>query len=287
MNSLAPILRAGLWMIGTMTSFVIMSVAGRELAGDISTFQILFWRSLIGLAIVAVLLSHSGWRQIRSANLRIHGMRNVVHFLAQYCWFFALAHITLAEVASLEFTTPIWTAVLATLFLKESLRPRRLAAIGIGFIGVLLIVRPGFTEVQLGTLAGLGAGFGYAVALTSVRFLALRDTPLCILFYMMAMQLVFGILPALNDWVWPAAADWPWVVLVGITGLTAHYCITRAMKLAEAAAVTTMGFFRLPLVALIGYLVYGEVVEVWLFIGSALICGGIYLNIRDVKLHGK
>jgi len=284
MSDLAPILRAGLWMIGTMLSFAAMAVGGRELAGDISTFQILFWRSFVGLVIIAMLLTRFGWGQVRSTSMRIHAMRNLVHFAAQFCWFYAIAHISLAEVVALEFTTPIWTAILASLFLNESLRGWRMAAIGFGFLGVLIIVRPGFAEVQVGTLAGLGAGFGYAVALTSVRFLAQRDSVLCILFYMMAMQLPLGLLPALEDWVWPSAADWPWVVLVGVTGLSAHYCITRAMKLAEAAAVTTMGFMRLPLIALIGYLAYGEALEVWLVVGAALICTGLYLNIRDANM---
>ncbi len=285
MSGLSPILGAGLWMTGTMLSFAAMLVGGRELAGEITTFQILLWRSLIGLGIVAALLTRSGWGQIRSTSLPIHGLRNVVHFAAQYCWFFAIAHIALAEVVSLEFTSPIWTAVLATLFLKESMRRWRLIGIALGFAGALVIVRPGFHTVEMGTLAALATGFGYAVALTAVRYLALRDTPLCILFHMMAMQTVLGILPALNDWVWPATADWPWVVLVGVSGLSAHYCSAKAMKLAEAAAVTTMGFMRLPLVAVIGFLAYGEALEVWLAVGAAMICAGIYLNIRDAGSH--
>jgi len=286
MRPRTPVLVAGLWMMGTMMSFIIMTVGGRELAGQVTTFQILFWRSLVGFVIIAALLTHFGWHQVRSAEIRVHGIRNVVHLGAQFCWFYSIAHITLAEVIALEFTTPIWTALLATLFLKESLSGWRVAAIGLGFLGVLVIVRPGFAEVEMGTVAGLGAGFGYAVALTSVRFLALRDSPLCILFYMMAVQLPLAFLPALEDWRWPAAGDWPWLVLVGLTGLTAHYCTARAMRLAEAAAVTNMGFLRLPLIALVGYIAYGEALEVWLVAGALLICAGIYLNVRDPKAHG-
>ena len=279
--TLSPILRAGLWMVGTMVSFATMAVCGRELAGGLTTFQILFWRSLVGVLILVVLLSHQGWAQVRTKNLKVHGFRNVVHFGAQYCWFFAVATIPLAEVVSLEFTTPLWTAVLAMLFLGESLRAKRLTAIALGFIGTLVIVRPGLGEVGFGTLAGLAAAFGYAVALTSVRFLAQRDTPLCLLFYMLALQLPLGFFPALGGWVWPGAADWPWILAVGVTGLTAHYCIARAMRLAEAAAVTTMGFMRLPLVALVGFALYGEVLELWVGLGATLICAGIYLNVRD------
>lgn len=279
--TLTPIIRAGLWMVGTMISFATMAVCGRELAGDLSTFQILFWRSVVGVLILAILLSHQGWAQVRTDDFKVHGFRNVIHFGAQYCWFFAIAAIPLAEVVALEFTTPLWTAVLAMLFLGESLRRKRLAAIALGFIGTLIIVRPGLGEVGIGTLAGLAAAFGYAVALTSVRFLAQRDTPLCILFYMLALQLPMGFFPALSGWVWPDAADGPWIIAVGVTGLSAHYCIARAMKLAEAAAVTTMGFMRLPLVALVGFVLYGEVVEVWVALGAILICAGIYLNVRD------
>lgn len=195
-------------MMGTMVSFAAMAVGGRELADDLSTFQILFWRSLIGLVIITLLLTRFGWAQIKSKNLKVHAFRNVVHFGSQYCWFLAISLITLAEVVALEFTTSIWTALLAMLFLGEGMSRMGVAAITIGFVGMLVIVRPGAIEVGVGALAGLGAGFGYAVALATIRFLAQRDTPLCILFYVMALQLPMGLVPALDGWIWPARDIW-------------------------------------------------------------------------------
>ncbi|MBT7510980.1 MAG: DMT family transporter [Rhodospirillaceae bacterium] len=268
-------------MMGTMVSFAAMAVGGRELADDLSTFQILFWRSLIGLVIITLLLTRFGWAQIKSKNLKVHAFRSVVHFGSQYCWFLAISLITLAEVVALEFTTSIWTALLAMLFLGEGMSRMGVAAITSGFVGMLVIVRPGAIEVGVGALAGLGAGFGYAVALTAIRFLAQRDTPLCILFYMMALQLPMGLVPALDGWIWPARDIWPWVALVGVTGLSAHYCIARAMTLADAATVTTWGFLRLPFVAAIAFVLYGELPELWVALGATLICVGIYLIVRD------
>ena len=100
---------------------------------------------------------------------------------------------------------------------------------------------------------------------------------------MTIMQLPMGFIPALHDWKWPEGLDWPWLILVGITAMSAHYTLTRALRLAEAAVVVPMEFLRLPLIALVGYMFYNEALEVWVGIGAVLICGGIFLNLRDAE----
>jgi len=274
-------------MLGAMISFGIMSIGGRELSGDLSTVQILFWRSLIGFAIISCIVGRVGWDRVRTKNLRVHVGRNIAHFTGQFCWFYAIATITLAEVTALEFMTPIWTVLMAAVFLGEGLSRYRLLAVTLGFIGTAIIVRPGFTTVELGTIAGLGASLGYAVGMATARFLALRERTLPILFYMMAIQmpLAFVLVLTVSGWVWPSLANMPWIVLVGLTGLTAHFCINRAMSLAEAGAVTIIGFLRLPFMVLVGYLAYGEKPEVWLIGGSLLIVFGLYLNVRDSQVR--
>lgn len=283
MSRLPPIWRAGLWMMGTMTSFAVMSVCGRELSSELSTVQILFWRSFVGFWIMLIVVHRAGWATVRTSNPWVHAGRNVIHFSAQFCWFYAIATISLAEVTALEFMTPIWTALMAAVFLGESLSRYRVMAIVLGFIGAAVIVRPGFTTVELGTIAGLGASIGYAVGMTTARFLALRETVLPILFYMMLVQMPLALVLALPDWTWPSTAQIPWIALVGVSGLSAHFCINRAVKLAEAAAVSIIGFLRLPLMIVVGYIAYGEEPEVWLIAGSVLIVFGLYLNVRDSK----
>ena len=285
MSALPPIWGAGLWMLGTITSFALMSVSGRELSTDLSTIQILFWRSFVGFWIILVLVHWAGWATVKTDNLKVHVGRNLAHFAAQFCWFYAIATIALAEVTALEFMTPIWTALMAALLLGESLSRFRMAAIAFGLIGTLVILRPGFTNVELGTMAALGASVGYAVGMTTARFLALRETVLPILFYMLVLQMPLALILALilDDWKWPPADKSFWVLMVGVSGMSAHFCINRAVKLAEAAAVSILGFLRLPAMILVGYIAYGEEPEMWLIVGSVLIVFGLYLNIWDSR----
>lgn len=279
----SAILRAGLWMVGTLLSFAVMAVCGRELAGELTTFQILFWRSLVGFLMIATLLTYFGWGQLRTASFHVHGIRAIVHFGGQFGWFYAIGLIPLVEVFALEFTMPIWVVILASMILRERLTMARLISVGLGFVGVVVILQPGAGSISIGSLAALGAAFGYAATQVATRFLAQRDTPLCILFYMTIIQLPLGLAASLSDWQWPALADWPWLLLVGITAMTAHYTLARAMRLAEAGVVAPMGFLRLPMIAVIGYLFYGEALQVWVGLGAVLICAGIVLNVRDAK----
>lgn len=285
MSALPPIWGAALWMFGTITSFALMSVSGRELSSDLSTIQILFWRSFVGFWIILALVHRAGWTTVKMDNLKVHVGRNLAHFVAQFCWFYAIATIALAEVTALEFMMPIWTALMAALFLGESLSRYRMLAITFGLIGTLVIVRPGFATVELGTLAALAASIGYAVGMTTARFLALRETVLSILFYMLTLQmpLAFVTTVIVDDWVWPPTDTIFWILLVGISGMTAHFCINRAVKLAEATAVSILGFLRLPAMIVVGFIAYGETPEIWLVIGSVLIVFGLYLNIRDSR----
>lgn len=288
MSGTSPLWRASLWMFGTIASFGLMSVGGRELSAELDTVQILFWRSFVGFAIIAVLVTRAGWEKVHTSNIKVHVGRNVTHFAAQFCWFYAIATIPLAEVTALEFMTPIWTVILAALFLGEHLSRYRVAAVALGFIGTAVIVRPGFTTIELGTLAGLGASLGYAVAFATARFLALRERALPVLFYMLVVQLplAFVLVLTVSGWAAPSLAKWPWVVLVGVTGLTAHFCINRALSLAEAGAVTIIGFLRLPFMVAVGYMAYGEAPEIWLLAGALLIVGGLYLNVLDARNRG-
>jgi len=275
--------KGALWMGGSLLSLAAMAIGGRELAGDLTTFQIMFWRSLVSLTLISLALTHSGWGQVRTASFKVHAIRSVTHFGAQFCWFFAIAVIPLVEVFALEFTSPIWLAAMAAIFLGERLTPARILAVVLGFVGVLVILQPGMSAIGLGSLAALGSAIGYAATHVTTRLLAQRDTALCVLFYMTAIQMPLGLAAALTDWRWPAVETWPWIVLVGLASMSAHYTLTRAMSLIEATVAGPMGFLRLPLIAAVGYLFYGEALEIAVIIGALLICSGIFLNLRDAE----
>lgn len=274
---------AALWMSGTLVSFMAMAIGGRELSAQLSTFQILFFRSIIGLLIVGFLLWRGNWRQILTRHLRIHILRNISHFGGQFGWFYGIAFIPLAVVFALEFTVPVWTAVLATLLLREQITGTRVAAIVFGVVGVILILRPGLAVISPASLAVLGSAFCYALSHTLTRRLALVDTPLTILFYMTVIQLPLGLVTSIFDWTTPTLEMLPWIIVVGAAALSGHYCMARALAIADAIVVVPLDFLRLPLIAAVGFLFYGESLDWFVLAGGVVMFTGNFINIRAEK----
>ncbi len=270
-------------MSGTLASFMAMAIGGRQLSGSLTTFQILFFRSIVGLLIIGMLLWWSGWRQIFSKQIKIHVLRNIAHFGGQYGWFYGIAAIPLAEVFALEFTVPVWTAILATVLLGERITHARITAIFLGMLGVVLILRPGLAVVNPASLAVLGGAFGYALSHTLTRKLALVDTPLTILFFMTLIQLPLGFVTSLFDWNTPSASMVPWIIVVGVAALSGHYCMARALALADAIVVVPLDFLRLPLIAGVGALVYSEPIDWLVMAGGSIMFAGNLINIWAEK----
>lgn len=268
-------------MVGALLSFLAMAIAGRELARlGLSTFQILFFRSVIGLVVIGLLVLRTGPALLRTRRAGEHVWRNVAHFGGQFGWFFALAAMPLAEVFAIEFTIPIWTALLAALFLGERLTRPRIVALALGLTGVLLVLRPGAAILQPAALAALGGAMAYATSYLFTKRLAGTEAPLAILFYMTVVQLPLGLIGALPGWQGVGTASAPWLVVVGVTALSAHYCLTRALRLAEMSVVLPIDFLRLPLVALVGYALYGETVGLLALAGALLIVAANVINLR-------
>ncbi|WP_413718824.1 DMT family transporter [Silicimonas sp. MF1-12-2] len=276
-----PLLAAA-WMTGAIISFSSMAVAGRALSGELDTFEMMMYRSFIGLAVVLVFgLSTGKLREVRFDRLPLHLLRNIAHFTGQNLWFYSLTLITLAQVFALEFTSPIWVVVFAVLFLGEKLTRVRTLAVVLGFLGALAVARPGAGGDPLGLALAASSALGFACSIVCTKLLTRTETILGILFWLTAMQAVMGLIATGwdGDIAWPSAAAWPWVALIGCAGLVAHTCLTNALAVAPATVVTPMDFLRLPVIALVGMLFYGEPLDVWVFAGAALIFGGNYLNI--------
>lgn len=282
MTEPAPrLLHAAAWIGCAVVSFSAMMVGGRELAPVLSTFEILAWRSAMGLPVVlAALLWTQGTAGLATAQPGLHLGRNVIHFAAQNLWFYGVAVIPLAQLVTLEFTNPIWVALLAPALLGEALTRRKLLAAAIGFAGVLVIAQPGAGPLQWGHAAALGAAVGFALTNIATKRLSRRDGPLTVLFWMIFCQMAMGFAVALPAGLSPIPPQaWPWMLLVALTGLTAHLCLTRALYIAPASVVGPMEFARLPVVALVGMLFYGEAVGVSLLVGAALILAGNAVNL--------
>ena len=276
-----PLLAAA-WMTGAIISFSSMAVAGRAVSTELDTFELMMYRSFIGLAVVLSIGVTTGkLREVRFDRLPLHLLRNLAHFTGQNLWFYALSLVTLAQVFALEFTSPIWVVVFAVLFLGERLTGMRILAVALGFAGALIVARPGAGGDPLGLALAAASAVAFACSIVSTKMLTRTETILGILFWLTAMQAVMGIIATAwdGDVAWPSADAWPWVVLVGGAGLLAHTCLTNALAVAPATVVTPMDFLRLPVIAAVGMAFYGEAIDAWVFVGAGLIFGGNYLNI--------
>ncbi|NNE52820.1 MAG: DMT family transporter [Sulfitobacter sp.] len=275
-------LRAALWMLGAIFSFSAMAIAGRELSAGFDTFEIMLYRSVFGLVIVLGLAFLTGtYRQIGTEALGLHLVRNLFHFTGQNLWFYAVTVVPLAQVFALEFTTPLWVIVLSPFLLGERLTGLRALAATIGFAGILIVARPGAAELNSGILAAGGCALFFALTYVFTKRLTATQSITAIMFYLTLLQLVFGAITAGydGDIAVPTVAALPLLGLIGACGLLAHYCITKALTLAPAAVVAPIDFARLPIIAIVAMLVYGEALDLWVFVGAAVIFGGNYLNI--------
>jgi len=273
-------MRAFLWMTGALVSFCLMAIGGRELAGGINTFQILLSRSVIGLVVVCVLIWRAGKPELfRTQRLKLQVGRNLFHFVGQYGWFLGIGLLPLAQVFALEFTTPLWTLLIAALFLKEKLTARKAVAIALGSVGVYLILNPGSDIVNPAALYVLGAAVCYALAHVATKALSTTEAPLTILFYMCLVQLPLGLLLSASHFVLPTTLQWVWLTLIGLSALSAHFCLTHAMKTSEVSVVVTLDFLRLPLIGVMGMALYGEGFKPMLLVGAALMLVGNLVNV--------
>jgi drug/metabolite transporter (DMT)-like permease len=273
-------------MTGAIAAFTAMAVATREIGGVHDTFEILAYRSVAGFVLVvtgAVLLGQLG--RVRADRLGSHAVRNIFHFTGQSLWFWAITMIPLAQVFALEFTSPIWVILLSPLVLGERLTRRKLVAAALGFAGVLVVAEPDFSTVDPGVMAAIGAAFFFAATTLMTKALTKGEAIVGILFWLTLMQAGFGFAAVLADGkiTLPSVATMPWLVLIGIAGVTAHLCLTTALSLAQASSVVPVDFARLPLVAVIGAIFYAEPVRITLFLGAGLIFLGIWINLRGAS----
>ena len=271
-------------MSGTVVSFTCMAVAGREASFELDTFELMTYRSLAGLLIVVCLAALSGrLNRISTAGLGLHATRNVMHFAATNLWLYAVATIPLAQVFTFEFSTPIWAAIMAPFFLRERITVSRVMTLALGFLGILIVARPGFVEMSPGVHAAMLCAVGFAGAAVATRLLVRQADVISVLFWMSAMQSVFSVVLAGydGDFALPSLTTALPLIVLAVAGVTAHYCLTVALKLAPAVVVMPFDFVRLPLIILVGYLLYSETVDIFIIAGGIIILSANYLNIRN------
>ena len=273
--------KAAAWMSGWLAAMVVMVVAGREATRTLHVFQIMEMRSVLGFVLLWPLLHASGGiAAMRTGRLGRHVARNTVHYAAQFGWFFALTMIPIAQVVAIEFTMPIWTALLAVAFLGERLGAARIIAVALGLVGVAVIVRPGLEHVDPGQLIALAAAVGFAISIILVKSLTATESVVSIIFWMLVVQSAIGVVPAALVWRTPTAQVWPWIGVIALCGTYSHYCMTQALRHADAMMIVPMDFLRVPLTAVAGWLVYNERIDLFTVIGAGLILVANLLNLR-------
>ena len=281
-NPRSDALRAATWMIGAIAAFTAMAIAGRAVSFELDTFEIMMYRSMIGLIVVLFVSRSAGTHlQITRQHISLQVARNLSHFAGQNLWFFALPLIPLAQLFALEFTAPLWALLLAPLVLGERLTRPRVIAAALGFVGILIVARPSPETLSIGVVAAAIAAIGFAGTAVFTRRLTRTQTLTCILFWMTALQSIFGLICAGYDLdiAIPSASSAPWIVVIALAGLVAHFCLTTALSIAPATIVMPVDFARLPLIALIGMLFYNEPISIFVFLGALVIFTANYVNI--------
>jgi drug/metabolite transporter (DMT)-like permease len=267
-----------------------MAISIRALARTLSPVEILCLRSALGVVIflLLLLLRPQLRHELHLRELRLHLLRNVISFAAQVGWVYSLTVLPLATVTALEFTAPAWAAVLAVLMLGERVSLARVMTVVMGIIGVLIIVRPGAVPLHPGAVVMVAVAMGFAITYIFTKKLTATESTFAILFWMNVIQFPLAALGA--DPSFPTrieASQIAAVIGIAIAGITAHLCMTNAFRVGDAQVVVPLDFLRLPLIALLGWMLYSEQIDGLLFVGAGFIIVGILLNLRAETRRAK
>ncbi|MGY9054521.1 MAG: DMT family transporter [Alphaproteobacteria bacterium] len=272
-----------LWMAVAACCFTAMGIAARELhLTGYSTPNIMVWRSAIGLVMATVIiLCFAKISDFGTMQKKAHLVRNCIHFVGQYAWFYALGLLPLVLVTSLNATVPLWGAILAIVYLKEKVTAQRLVVIVLAFAGVLIILRPGSMEIHHAAFVSLIGAMGYAGSMILAKKLTQKDSPMTVVFWMMLIQLPMsiGFSLLMQEWVWPTWGDLLPIAVIGGTGVLAHFAMATGMSKADATIAMPVTYIQFPLVAALGFLMYSEVPSIYTGIGTALIIAANWYNI--------
>lgn len=272
-------LRAAMWMSCAVLAFSFMAVAARELLRHMGAFEILFLRTLVTMLLVGAVVARAGTATLRTRLFRFHLARALMHLGGQYCWIYAIGALTLATVFAIEFTMPVWVALLATVFLGERMNRGRVVMLVLGLAGIAIIVRPDVGGLHPAALVMVLGSMFYAGNMVMTKRISMTDSPLAVLFWMSLTQLPLTFATAAPQWVTPEPVDLFWATVIGSGSFVAHYSMTRAMKLGDATLVVPIDFLRLPLIAVVGAVFYHEPLQAAAFAGAAVIFAGTYYSL--------
>jgi drug/metabolite transporter (DMT)-like permease len=283
-NVLPAIVRGPIWMIMGGLSLLLLALVIRHLQSKYHVLEMIFMRSVISFLLILPWALRQHRSELKTQRLPLHIFRNGIHYLGNIGWFVGVTLVSLADLQALQFTTPLFTIVLAAIFLRESVGPHRWIATALGFVGALVIIRPGFIPIGAGTAAVVLSAMFYASSQTATKSLSRTDTPNAILLYMSLIFIPISAIPAAFVWVTPDWEDAVPIILLGVFGYLAHACIIRSFATADASYVMPFDFLRLPFAATFGFILYQERPEIWVWSGAAIIfVATYYITLREAQ----
>ncbi|MGX9188785.1 DMT family transporter [Stenotrophomonas sp. Ker107b] len=278
-------MRAALLMLGSTLAFGLMAIAIRYATRYVPTQEVAFFRNAFGLLALLPMLIRPGSAPLKTQQLPRYFLRSAIGLASMLCAFWAIGHLPISQAISLSYSTPLFVTIAAVLWLGETVRMRRWAAVIIGFIGVLIIVRPGSTSFTPGTLVAVGAAVLSSLVAIQIKQLTRVDSADTVVFYTYVFWVPLSLVPALFVWVWPTGLAWVWLVATGVLGTLGQLLWTRALRLGEVSALTPISFMQLPLVSVLGWLLFNEALDRWTVIGAGIILGAnAYIAHREAVL---
>ena len=283
-NALPAIVRGPIWMVMGGLALLMLALVIRDMQSKYHVLEMIFLRSVVSLLLILPWALRQHRDNLKTKRLPLHIFRNSIHYLGNIGWFLGVTWVSLADVQALQFTTPLFTIILAAIFLRETVGQHRWIATAIGFVGALVIIRPGFIPISAGTIAVVVSALFYASSQTATKSLSRTDKPNAILLYMSLIFIPISAIPAAFVWVTPAWEDAIPIILLGVFGYLAHACIIRSFATADASYVMPFDFLRLPFAAVFGYFLYQEQPASWVWIGATIIfVATYYITLREAQ----
>lgn len=278
----SPQVQAALYMLAATVFFSIMVTSIRHVSAEVDSFIVVFFRNLFGALIIAPIVVPRGIGYLRTSKLKLYGWRTALGLGSMMMWFYAVSVTPVAEAVALSFTSPLFVTVIAVFLLGEKAGLPRWIATAVGFGGAMLVLRPGIVDITLGHLMLLASSVLMAGSIIAMKMLSRTEPPERIVAYMILLFTPIALIPALFVWEWPSWSAMLWLVVIASAGTIAHIMFTRALSKADASAVMPLDFMRLPFTAIIGYLAFSEVPDIFTLTGGAIIfVSSIYIARRE------
>ena len=274
-------------MLLATIAFTSMHASIRHVAEGLHPFEVAFFRNLFGLVFLAPYFLRYGLASLRTSNLRLHSLRAILNLVSMLCFFYALTVAPFADVTALTFTAPIFACVLAVSILGEKVGPFRWAAIGLGFLGTIVVLQPGLGEIGLGPILAMSAAQIWGAAMLVIKTLTRTESSITITAYMMIYLAPMSLVAAIPFWTWPTTEQYAMMLVLAILGTTGHLFLNQALKEGDTSVVAPVDFVRLIWAAVIGYLVFGEFPDALTWIGGGMICASAALIAYRERRRGR